>query len=201
MQTTETNDTPILAAPGAGLPWIELQVAKQIFRWQLRRSNRGSAAALIRSERAEILRLAKSCDENSCNQRVLIKRMTGMEDSSRHWSMFMTIDHLQIVNTLVAEAITLLGHGKIPEQEASTATVKPSANAGPSVFTLFEKSCEEILRAADAIQDLHTTTRYAHPWFGPLDAAAWHFMAGFHMRLHRAQIEAILRDLRLVSRN
>jgi hypothetical protein len=33
----------------------------------------------------------------------------------------------------------------------------------------------------------------AHPWFGPFTADQWHFMAAFHMRLHRGQIKAILR--------
>jgi hypothetical protein len=29
-----------------------------------------------------------------------------------------------------------------------------------------------------------------------MDAAAWHFLSGFHLRLHRKQIEAILAGLK-----
>lgn len=189
------DQDPKLAAPGAGLPWIELQVARLIFRWQFWRSTPESTAALIGAERAEILRLAKSCNETCGARRVLIKRIPGMEDSSRHWSVFMTIDHLRIVNAFLAETITLLGRGEVPDRVASTAAVKPDPDVDATVLRSFDDSCTDIARVAGKIKDLRTATRYAHPWFGPLDAAGWHFMAGFHMRLHRGQIEAILRGL------
>jgi len=126
---------------------------------------------------------------------VLIKRLPGMEDSSRHWSVFMTMDHLRIVNGFIAETLALLARGEVPERAASTATVKPDPQADAAVWEGLETACDAIARTADAIPDLRTASRFAHPWFGPLDAAGWHFMAGFHMRLHRGQIQAILRGL------
>jgi hypothetical protein len=42
---------------------------------------------------------------------------------------------------------------------------------------------------------LRTKARFAHPWFGPLDAAGWHLMAGMHLSIHRVQIERILQGL------
>lgn len=195
MKDASREEAPRLAAPGAGLPWMELQIARLIFRWQFRQSSRQSAAGLIDAERSEILRLGESCDETLGAQRVLIQRLPGMEDSSRHWSVFMTIDHLRIVNALLAETIGLLGQGKVPGRVASTAAVKPDPDVGATVLPSFRESCADIARVVGEIENLRTTTRYAHPWFGPLNAAEWHFMAGFHMRLHRRQVEAILRGL------
>jgi len=174
---------------------MELQVARVIFHWQFRRSRQETAAALISMERAEILRLARSCEETRGAQRVLIKRIPGMEDSSRYWSVFMTVDHLRIVNAFLADTISLLGRGEVPDRVASTAAVKPGPEVDSTVLLSFDQSCADIARVVREIKDLRTATRYAHPWFGPLHAAQWHFMAGFHMRLHRRQIEAILRGL------
>jgi hypothetical protein len=33
--------------------------------------------------------------------------------------------------------------------------------------------------------------RFAHPWFGPLDAYRWHALLTFHQSIHLRQIEAI----------
>lgn len=73
-----------------------------------------------------------------------------MEDSSRYWSVFMTLDHLRIVNLGVADAIRLLGQDKVPERKADTATVKPSPEAGIGVVDDFELSCKLIERCAPA---------------------------------------------------
>jgi hypothetical protein len=74
----------------------------------------------------------------------------------------------------------------------STANVKPSPQADASAIEAFSSTCEEFLTRTHEITDLHTEMRYAHPWFGPLDAAGWHAMAAMHMNLHRRQIERIL---------
>ncbi len=131
------SDAPIstavkLAPPGAGLPKPEWFIARLIFGWFRRARSRGDLAAMFEEERERILLLAGSCDPANGTRRTLIKRLPGLEDSSRDWSVFMTLEHLR------------------------------------------------------------TAARYRHPWFGPLDAAGWHAMAAFHLRLHRKQVEAIL---------
>ncbi|MFZ4681048.1 MAG: DinB family protein [Terrimicrobiaceae bacterium] len=195
MKTSLLESTPKLAAPGAGLPWLELQIARLIFRSQLRGSNRESAGVLLAAECREILQLAAGCSDKSGAQRVLIKRLPGMEDSSRNWSVFMTMEHLCIVNEFIASTIASLGRGETPAVAADTAAVKPHPAADAAVRGRLEKSCGEIAGAVRGVADLHTPVRHPHPWFGPLDAAAWYFMAGFHMRLHRTQIGTILRGL------
>jgi hypothetical protein len=195
MTTSGIGDIPQLAAPGAGLPWIELQVARRGFQWLSRRADRKKSAEWLARERDAILKLVGNCDEAAGSRRVLIKRIPGMEDSSRYWSVFMTVEHLRIVNHVVAQTIQVLGRGEVPGGKASTADVKPDAGADAKAVRQFELSCALIERAAAPLENLRTGVRFAHPWFGPLDAGQWYFLAGFHMGLHRRQIKAILKEL------
>lgn len=182
---------PKLEAPGAGLPYPELLAARLLFHGKRVLASRESAQALFEGQRQAVVRLARGCSVEQGNQRVLIKRLRGMEDSSRHWSVFMTLDHLRIVNFGCMEAIRSLSRGEVPARTASTAAVKPSPEVDAGIIEKFEQGCDLFSKTVAGVADLKTSARYAHPWFGPLDAAGWHFIAGFHMQLHRRQIEAI----------
>ena len=111
--TTQTE--PKLAAPGAGLPKIELFVARLLFAWQQRTGNRRSFDARFRKERERIRALVGACDAESGARRVLIRRPPGLEDSSRYWSVWMTLDHLRIVNGEIVRVIGALTKGQLPE--------------------------------------------------------------------------------------
>lgn len=180
-----------LEAPGAGLPKVELLAAKMLFGWKRAWATKASATALIKAEREAMLKLTRGCSTEQGRQRVLIERLRGMEDSSRYWSVFMTLEHVRIVNMGCLGAIRSLARGQVPDRVASTATVKPSPEVGKGVLEEFEQACELLIKTAEGAGSLRTPVRYAHPWFGPLDAAGWHFVAGFHMQLHRKQMEAI----------
>ena len=195
-KTTPTTGIPELAPPGAGLPWLELQVARIGFRWLSQRATKESSSALIDKEGTILRELVSRCTEKSGMQRILIDRLRGMEDSSRYWSVFMTLDHLRIVNSAIAKTIDLLAKGKRPTRAASTAQVKPDPSANGKVIDEFHSSCQQLVGTAAPRDNLKTATHYAHPWFGELDAAQWYYLAGFHMRLHRRQVELILRNLR-----
>lgn len=186
------STAPQLAAPGAGLPWPERLIASFMVKRGIRSTARQDVSALLTTECQSILDRVTPLSTEMASRRVLIQRLRGLEDSSRYWSVYMTLDHLRIVNTGIAEAIKLLGQGKVPEREASTATVKPATEVDGAVVEAFADSCEAIEQAARSISNLRTQVRYPHPWFGPLDAAGWYFMSAFHLRLHRRQIEAIL---------
>lgn len=189
------NPPPQLAAPGAGLPKIERFVAHRMIRWKAVRTTREQASACFATERAAILVLLPGHDEAALSQPVLIKRLPGLEDSSRYWSLLMVVDHLRIVNREIAEVITTLGAGRRPGREASIAGVKPSPAVTAAVIAEFEQGCEDFQSAVAAVPDLKTAQVFSHPWFGPMDAATWHFMTGFHMRLHRQQMRLILAGL------
>ncbi len=189
------EDEPKLAPPGAGLPKLELLIAKLLFAIHRQTGNRRSIDARFRHERERIRALLRTCDADAGSRRVLIIRPTGLEDSSRYWSVWMTLDHLRIVHHEFARVIGDLMKGVMPEGEASTAAVKPSPEATSAVVAAYEESCDALISLVGAAPDLKTKVRFAHPWFGPLDAAGWHALASGHMGIHRVQIERILKSL------
>lgn len=188
----ENPTKPSLAAPGAGLPAPELWIARGLFALKRRFGSREAFTARFEQERAAIRKILAQCPSEKRGEQVLIPRLRGLEDSSRFWSVWMTLEHLRITNTIFTGAILMLSRGKVPERVASTAGVKPGADLSAEVEAAFEDSCEAFLSKVAAVADLKTQAKYAHPWFGPLDAAGWHALAATHMGIHRAQITKII---------
>lgn len=186
---------PELAAPGAGLPSVELFIGRTLFALKRFCFSRETVTAQFQREREVIRRLVRSSDESSRGERILIPRLRGLEDSSRYWSVWMTLDHLRITNSVFAMVMTSLAHGKVPQKKACTADVKPDPGVTAKVEAEYEDSCDRFLSAAASVADLHTSAKYAHPWFGPLDAGGWYALSAGHMRIHRAQLQSILQHL------
>ncbi len=190
MSTSETE--PRLAPPGAGIPAIERFVGSLVLavkRWFYTRERVG---AEFDQERKAIARLYHGRDERALEKRVLVPRLRGLEDSSRFWSVCMTLDHLRIVNEQIARVIAELTQGRVPQRKASTAAVKPSVDSGSSVIAAYETSCDDLIAVVAASPELRTPVKFDHPWFGPLNAAGWHTIAAIHMGIHRAQMIRIL---------
>jgi hypothetical protein len=184
---------PQLAPPGAGIPATERIIGGLIFALRRWRGSAERFSAEFVGERKAIASLYRSRSDVALAKRVLIPRLRGLEDSSRFWSVLMTLDHLRIVNIQITDVIAKLKRGATPTGVASTAAVKPSAEVDASVVPLYEASCDELLAVVSGGENLRTGVRFAHPWFGPLDGHGWHLMAAAHMGIHRAQIEKILR--------
>ncbi|MES2982849.1 MAG: DinB family protein [Verrucomicrobiota bacterium] len=183
---------PQLAPPGAGLPFLENLIARCLLGLKRLTKNSADLTAHFISERAAIAELIGSVDENTLSRRVLIQRPRGLEDSSRNWSILMTLDHLRIVNHAFIGAIGSLANEHVPEGEASTAAVKPDPAVGLAVIGEYEVSCDALLETLAAVKNFKTQARYAHPWFGQMDAHGWHALTGSHMSIHRTQIDRIL---------
>ncbi len=182
---------PRLAPPGAGLPKPELLIARLIFRLKRRLGNRNSFITTFHEERARVALLLAGCNDETAASQVLIPRLPGMEDSSRHWSVWMTLDHLRIVHGEIGVIIDHLARGLVPPKVASTAAVKPNPAVTASVVPAYEASCEEFLALVAAHPDL-LTAGFPHPWFGPLNALDWLALAGTHLAIHRGQMEKII---------
>lgn len=170
-------------------------MARVLVGLKARNTSREDATKVFERERTEILKLARSVDTAAGQRQVLITRLRGMEDSSRYWSVFMTIQHLNIVNRGTTKLISDLVSGEVPQRVVSTADVKPSTNADSSVVNEFETVCDDFQKTISQFPDLKTSLTWAHPWFGELNAERWHFFSGFHMGLHRQQIIAIKKGL------
>lgn len=195
-----TNTEPKLAPPGAGLPGIELFLGRILFAMRRMIATRKSVNAHFQREREAIRALLQKCDAESGSRRVLIERPRGLEDSSRYWSVWMTLDHLRIVNREMARIIQDLTQGRIPEGKASTANVKPSPDATAAVVAEYEAACDALLATVAAAANLNTALRFVHPWFGPLNAAGWRALSSGHMGIHREQLARIIRGLPVAGR-
>jgi hypothetical protein len=189
------SSSPTLAPPGAGLPRFERFVANLMVHWSIKRSTRESSEATIAEERDKILSLVRDRSEADLSQRVLIQRLRGLEDSSRYWSLLMVLDHLRIVNKQIAGVMLLLCAGRVPKVKGDTAKVKPSHEVTLDVIESFLQGCDDLISSVASQADLNTNAKSAHPWFGPMNAAGWHFMVGMHMTLHRKQMERIIAGL------
>jgi len=193
---TLPNESPKLAAPGAGLPGIELQIARILFALRAWTHDRQRVDALFQKELALVAELVRACPAGRLGERVLIPRPRGLEDSSRHWSVLMTLEHLRLVNLACASIIRELSEGRVPAGKASIADVKPSPDVTVAVISAYEASCDEVLAAVASAKDLDAPARFPHPWFGPMSARRWHVLAAVHLGLHRKQLEAILAGLK-----
>ena len=193
--TASAESDPKLAPPGAGLPKLELWIGRIQFRLMRWKMSRADIDALFETERSKVLELARSVPVEAAARPVLIERVRGLEDSSRYWSVIMTMDHMRIVNTSILGVVRALGRGESLEGAVGIADLKPSIDAGLESIENFDRTCDLLVRAFAKIENLKTAKRYSHPWFGPLDAAGWHAMSAMHNGIHRRQIERILDGL------
>jgi hypothetical protein len=195
MTASEQEIESRLQPPGAGLPGLELFVSRVGFRLMSPFISRSGASQRFRAEADRMLALARSLTPTDATQRVLIPRLAGLEDSSRFWSVCMTLEHLVIVDSAIVGGIEALAKGVVPPGEASTAAVKPNPTADVGMIDRFDTVVRDTLTRVAALADLHTTERYRHPWLGPLNALNWHRLAALHHRIHRKQIERIILGL------
>ena len=189
---------PKLASPGAGIPLPELIIAKYfIFPRIFKSVTVEQAIENFERESRKIVELARALDDEQLVERRLIPRLRGLEDSSRYYSVAMTLEHLVIVGHRTQVIIENLSAGIVNMPAASTAAVKPpEAVNAQSIILDFERMTSSWCHAARAA-DLRKfpDARFAHPWFGPLSAEKWIKFAAPHQNLHRRQIKEIIKRL------
>ena len=184
-----------LDKPGAGLPFVEWAVAKYILIPQrFKNSSKEKALADFAEQSDKILKLAQGLSSEQLTERRLIARLRGLEDSSRFWSVAMTLDHLTIVGNLMSHAVVELSKGNNKLKVVGTAEVKPgaAADAARSLKDFEEMSSRFLRKAGQANIDVHSKVTHPHSWFGPLNAYQWLVLAASHESIHRQQIEAIV---------
>lgn len=170
----------------------ELAVLRIGFRWNRARFDCKKLTELFDRERSNIMDLVDNCSDEQASQPALIKRIRGIEDSSRCWSVYMTVEHLRIVNRSISAIVGLLTAGRVPQRTVSIAEVKPSADADRGVVEGFEDGCANYQQIVRSQGTLKTELKFSHPWIGPMNALDWHALAAKHMSIHRVQIEKIM---------
>jgi hypothetical protein len=182
-----------LAPPGAGLPWFEEMVLRSGLRLYSRFTGRDEVMARFLAEGERVLSLAAPLDEALGRTPVLVRRVRGMEDSSRCWSPYMIVRHLVMVDKSLLGMILLLSSGKTLNRKVSPADVMPLPNAGPEVMEEFRDLLARWQETLAGIKELRGGSRHVHPWFGALDAHGWLALAAVHHGIHRRQMERVLR--------
>lgn len=187
-----------LDPPGAGVPWWQVLFGKYVFvPYYSRRLSWDDARELLLREGLGLLALGEDKSDDTLARRVLIPSQIGLEDSSRHWSYAMVLEHLVILGGRAADVIIELSHGRTPAGDLRTADLKPRGKAPVAETTKRFREFLDVFhaRTAEETGDRRSKTTYMHPWFGPLTAHQWICFLPFHQRIHIKQARWILRDL------
>jgi hypothetical protein len=198
VSTIKANTATHLGKPGDGLPGIETFMLKRlVFPLVCQFNTVQNATGQVVKAGKKALKLAQFLPDSQLNQPVLINRLTGMEYSSRQWSVLMTLQHLLITGSAMAAIVNHLTHGLIYPITVKVENVKPQPHLDAG--TVFE-AYEQFLSGYEAdMQRLYRldwqTCHHNHPWFGPISAYQWLCLNGMHHHLHFKQIQHINKQL------
>ncbi len=186
-----------LASPGAGLPLFELLVIRFILKpFSYRKSNWDKSLERFKVEGDRMIALGESVEMKIRTEPVLIRRMVGIEDSSRNWSLAMTLEHTTIVAREVYQVVLALSRGVSPQGKANTAAVKPKGELDWDECVQEWRKVSELivkeLRSSDIVRSSKCT--FKHPWFGAMNIQEWVWMLGVHQTLHRRQMLKIIEE-------
>ncbi len=157
----------------------------------------GMAQRFFQREGRRVLELANPLSDNEMTARVLVHGILGIEDSSRFWSVAMAMEHLIIVGDTMTRIIVDLTHNRPPSAHVNIADVKPHGTipAAKIVQDYGELLARSRKRCLEQIGKHRAPQRLNHPWFGEITAHQWHCLAAWHQRIHRRQIEAIIKSV------
>lgn len=190
---------PKLEAPGAGLPWFERNWLKYYYvGYRFPRYPWEMGEAFFDRETQIIRKCVEPLSMEQLQTPQLIPRIRAMEDSSRFWSVAMTLEHLMIVGTGMSQIILKLSEDQPFSREIDIAKVKPlgqmlagmdSKKAGLT----FKNSMHEIQTLLKTgIKNKKSKRKHPHPWFGPMTAHQWLWIMAGHQSTHRKQIQSII---------
>jgi hypothetical protein len=183
-----------LGEPGAGVPFWERWAGKYLLLPRFRRMGWTAAVAAFEREGRALLGSARGVEASRLERKTLVARLPGLEDSSRHWSYAMVVEHLAIVGERTEAIVGLLSRGERPTTEVRTADLKPPATTpaadAMATYAAFLDGIGERIRAHHARGP--SRALFPHPWFGPLDAVDWTCFLPMHQRIHVEQARRIL---------
>jgi hypothetical protein len=197
--THDAPSTPVLLQPpGKGLPFLEQILSRYVFLPMAcaLMSNREAIETLV-VEGQTMVRWIEAASEEEIQQPVLIPKITGIEDSSRYWSALMTLEHLKITSNLMTTTIEALARG-----EQSSLPVARVEAVKPNTALQKEIVIQEYQQFLNTYPDKMNTlvphfskeNRHQHPWFWKLNAHEWLCINTLHHRIHKKQVQLILKS-------
>jgi hypothetical protein len=186
-----------LEAPGAGLPFFEALVVRwYVGPFQSRKNDKTKNLRLFSMVGARILKEFAAVPDGKRDQKVLVPRMKGVEDSSRHWSPNEVLEHLMITGEGMRGIIMELANSRTSDYEVKIENFKPKGKyQGGDAREDFKKFLDETVALLEplAIEDRGLT--HKHPWLGRFNALQWTWLLAGHGGLHLAQLQAIKKGL------
>lgn len=160
-------------------------------------TSKDAATAQIREEAQRSIDLATSVTPEKASHSVKVPAMRGIDPEMREWSLLQILEHNLIVNQHITQTIHTLLQGSVPDPDEfdPKTDVLPTDIPDLSVIEDFSKSIEDHLALIDLQANLKSSLAADHPIFGPFDPHRWHCMFGFHLQLHRKQMEAVAKKL------
>lgn len=186
-----------LQPPGAGIPYF----AKLYLRYYVKPFVAAKTPWQVSKRRADrihrqILEEVKDLSESQLHQRILVPPLRGLEDSSRYWSVSMTLEHVMIVGRKIYQAVPMLMHSHRPQEKADTGKVKPKGeDSWNYILEQYQSFIEEEFAQLNSkipqegFED--SGLRYEHPWFGLMTAREWYWLLHVHANIHLRQIREI----------
>jgi uncharacterized damage-inducible protein DinB len=186
----------MLERPGAGISAFETFTMTTLGKRLMALLPWSFGVRVFNDEGARMLAAVAGRSAAALTTRVLVPRQLAMEDSSRYWSAAMVARHLIVVGDKVARIMVSLGKGTPSAEPVVIADVKPDPATSASVFgeyRAFLTRFNQVLR--EDVVDRRSPATHAHPWSGPMTVHQWLQLAAMHQRIHRVQLERILRAL------
>ncbi len=188
---------PTLKPPGHPLPLIQRALLRCVIgpflskrdSWETMRSR---YELLV----SKIIQVSESISETERQIPILVDPIVGLEDSSRFWSVDMTLEHLVTVSRHMESMILVLARGEKPTVVADTAKVKPKENE-EKFLTEFKAYAPLLYQNLDLqMKNRESQITHRHPWFGMINAKQWYWVLAGHQGIHYQQIKQIVKQLK-----
>ena len=169
-----------------------------IIPWKVAKNTWAQNLTRLEKETQKIVLISNTLTEQDFQTRILIPRLRGMEDSSRFWSVALTIEHLCVSLSGMSNIASELAKGNRIEVDTGTANIKPkqeNLSTKPKMLEKFETLVKETVDILSVYETPSEKHKVHHPWFGNISANGWVWTIGQHQSLHRKQIQMIVERL------
>lgn len=194
MNSSDQEIISKLAKPGAGLP-LFARLANRFFLkpFVMKKTTWAQSLKGIQKAHDKIKSEISGLTEEQLLKRVLVPPQVGLEDSSRYWSIAMTLRHISIVGGGARDILVGLTHGRTRNTVVSIKDVKPEEekNQVSSVAEYTKLYDTMIAQIEGMVGDRNSKMTFLHPWFGQLNAKDWLWIMSIHSLLHLKQIRNI----------
>ncbi len=197
MQQNETSKAPPqLDAPGAGIPLLQKLVLRIYIRpFIAAKSSPETSKQTFEKVTAKILKEIEGLTAFEISEPVLVPPQKGLEDSSRYWSIAMTLEHMGIVGRKLGLVVEALSNHLPINEKADIGKLKPfgQMSVAESVEDFKRFAFEEFPKIK--VLQADCKNKFKHPWFGNMIAREWYWLIGAHQMIHLKQIREIKKGL------